>query len=115
MKERNLKLHYLPLSTNARKPRLVAAMLDIPLELVDVDLAKGEQRRPQFLALNAFGRVPVLEDGDFVLAESAAIMAYLADTRSPGNPLYPGGARERDSATPSRSRSSDRRKRCAGS
>ena len=89
-----MKLYSSPFSSNARKVRLAAALLGIPLELVDINLGQGAQRRPQFLALNPMGRVPVLEDGGFVLAESAAIMAYLADTK-PGNSLYPAALRQR--------------------
>ena len=89
-----MKLYSSPFSANARKVRLAAAILEIPLDVVDVDLARGAQRAPEFLAVNPMGRVPVLEDGDFVLTESAAIMAYLADTK-PGHPLYPLGAKAR--------------------
>jgi glutathione S-transferase len=89
-----MKLYSSPFSSNARKVRLAAALLGISLELMDVNLGQGAQRKPEFLALNPMGRVPVLEDGAFVLAESAAIMAYLADTK-PGNSLYPVDLRQR--------------------
>lgn len=89
-----MKLYSSPFSSNARKVRLAAALLDIPLELVEVNLGQGAQRKPEFLAINPMGRVPVLDDGGFVLAESAAIMAYLADTR-PGNSLYPAEPKQR--------------------
>ncbi len=42
---------------------------------------QGELRSPEFLALNPGGKVPTLVDGDFVLTESGAIVAYLADKR----------------------------------
>ncbi|HKU18367.1 MAG TPA: glutathione S-transferase family protein [Candidatus Saccharimonadales bacterium] len=83
-----MKLYYSPLSSNSRKVRIVAAHLGIELELQNVELPKGEQRRPEYLAINPMGKVPVLADGDFVLPESAAIMIYLAETK-PGNTLYP--------------------------
>ena len=83
-----MKLYYSPLSSNSRKVRIVAALLDIKLELQNVELPKGEQRRPEYLAVNPMGKVPVLVDGDFVLPESAAIMIYLAESK-PGNTLYP--------------------------
>jgi glutathione S-transferase len=53
--------------------------LDVPFELVKVDLLKGEHRRPEFLAINPAGKLPVLVDDDFVLTESVAIVLYLAD------------------------------------
>lgn len=83
-----MKLYYSPLSSNSMKVRMAAALLDIPLELQNVELPKGEQRRPEYLAVNPMGKVPVLVDGDFVLPESAAIMIYLAESK-PGNTLYP--------------------------
>ncbi|MGH8278015.1 MAG: glutathione S-transferase family protein [Gammaproteobacteria bacterium] len=83
-----MKLYYSPLSSNSRKVRLVAALLDILLELENVDLPKGDQRRPEYLAINPMGKVPVLLDGDYVLPESAAIMIYLAESK-PVNALYP--------------------------
>lgn len=83
-----MKLYYSPLSSNSRKVRIVAALLGIELELQNVELPKGEQRRPEYLAINPMGKVPVLADDDFVLPESAAIMIYLAETK-PGNTLYP--------------------------
>lgn len=83
-----MKLYYSPLSANSLKVRVTAALLGIPLELQNVELPKGEQRRPEFLAVNPMGKVPVLVDGDFVLPESIAIMIYLAESK-PGNTLYP--------------------------
>jgi glutathione S-transferase len=89
-----MNLYYSPLSPNSRKVRIAAALLGIDLDLVHVDLDKGEQRRPEFLAKNPMGKVPVLEDGELILPESAAIMAYLADSK-PGNSLYPADRRAR--------------------
>jgi glutathione S-transferase len=65
-----------------------AHLLGVNLELVEIDLARGEQRKPSFLEINPNGKLPVLVDGDFVLSESNAIMAYLAD-KTPGQKLYP--------------------------
>ena len=74
-----MKLHCHPLSGNSRRVLLVAAHLDIPLERIVVDLAKGEQRGDAHRALNPNARVPVLEDEGFVLWESRAIMLYLTE------------------------------------
>ncbi len=89
-----MRLHYSPFSSNARRAVMTALHLKADVDLVNVDLAKGEQRKPQFLALNPNGKVPVLEDGDYVLTESHAIMAYLAD-KTPGQTLYPPDLRAR--------------------
>lgn len=89
-----MKLYYSPHSSNARKVRIAAALLDIPLDLELVELYQGAQRRPEFLALNPMGKVPVLKDGDLVLTESAAILIYLAESK-PGTTLYPAEGRAR--------------------
>lgn len=77
-----MRLHYHPMSTNARRVLMTAQHLGISLELVHVDLSKAEQNSPQFLKLNPNQRVPVLEHDGFVLWESYAIMQYLADMTS---------------------------------
>src|SRR5436305_14793509 len=53
--------------------------LDVEFELVNVDPTKGELRRPEFLAVNPAGKLPVLVDGDVILTESVAIVLYPAD------------------------------------
>jgi glutathione S-transferase len=58
-----------------------------------IQFSKGEQRTPEHLALNPRGKVPVLRDGDYVLSESLAIMAYL-DRRQPEPPLFGHSAAE---------------------
>jgi glutathione S-transferase len=89
-----MKLYFHPMSGHSRRVLLVAAHLNLPLELVVVDLPKGEQRGAPHLKRNPNGRVPVLEDGDLVLWESRAIMQYLAD-KTPGQTLLPADPRER--------------------
>ena len=53
--------------------------LDADFEFVSVNLLAGEHQRPDFLALNPAGKLPVLIDGDLVLTESAAIVLYLVE------------------------------------
>lgn len=89
-----MRLYHHPMSSNARRAVMTALELGAPVELVFVDLAKGEQRHPDYLALNPAGRVPVLDDDGFVLWESHAIMQYLA-ARTPGQTLYPDERRAR--------------------
>jgi glutathione S-transferase len=82
-------------SGNGYKVRLVLAHLGLPYKLVERDILKGETRTPEFLAKNPNGRIPALEleDGT-VLAESNAILFYLAD----GTPFLPEGRLERAQA-----------------
>jgi glutathione S-transferase len=82
-----MKLHMHPVSSTSRPVMLLIAVADIPCEHLVVDLMTGEHHGPAFSKLNASREVPVLEDGDFVLAESSAIMKYLADKVN--SPLYP--------------------------
>jgi len=73
-----MKLYYFP-SPNPQKVKFAMLEIGLDCEMVPVDLTKGEQRTPEFLALNPTGRVPVLVDGDLKLWESHAIIAYLGD------------------------------------
>ena len=73
-----LLLHDFALSGHCHRVRLMLSLLDLPYESIAVDLLAGEQRRPPFLALNPFGQVPVLQDGALTLADSNAILVYLA-------------------------------------
>lgn len=88
-----MKLYYFPASPNTRKAHAVALHLDLPIDLRFIDLPQGEQRTPKFLSLNPTGRTPVLQDGDFILWESTAIMQYLA-SQIP-NTLFPDDAKTR--------------------
>jgi glutathione S-transferase len=68
--------------------------LGLEFEFIPVNLQAGEHRRPEFLALNPAGKVPVLVDGDLVLTESAAIVLYLAE-KYPEKGLMPTGLQQR--------------------
>jgi glutathione S-transferase len=89
-----MRLYQHPMSANARAVIMTIYQLNAPVELVHVSLETGEQTKPEFLKLNPNHRVPVLEDGDFHLWESRAIMQYLAD-KTPGQSIYPTDLRAR--------------------
>ena len=82
-----MKLYHFPPSPNSRRVLAVANHLGIKLDLESVDLPKGEHLKPDFVKLNPNHKIPTLEDGDFVLWESTAIMLYLL-SKKPGSSLY---------------------------
>ncbi|SIQ36581.1 glutathione S-transferase [Rhizobium sp. RU33A] len=73
-----MKLYHLPLSGHAHRAVLFLSLLGQKAELIEVDLANGEHRTPEYLKLNPFGQVPVLDDHGFVVNDSNAILVYLA-------------------------------------
>lgn len=83
-----LTLHDDPISGNGYKARLILAFLGLPYAYVAYDVLKAETRTPAFLKINANGRIPVLQlDDGTALAESNAILTYLAD----GTDWWPSG------------------------
>ncbi len=86
-----IKLYRYPLSGHAHRVQLMLSLLQLPTELVDVDLKQAAHKRPEFLALNPFGQVPVLDDNGIILSDSNAILVYLARTYG-GDTWYPSDA-----------------------
>jgi glutathione S-transferase len=82
-----MRLYHHPASSNGRRVMLAAIHMGTQLELTEVNLMNQEDRR-RLVALNPNNKVPVLQDGEFTLWESCAIMQYLAD-RTHGQKLYP--------------------------
>lgn len=72
-----MKLYVNQLSPNSRKVTAVLSHLGLDSETQVIDLASGENRTPEFLAINPNGKIPALSDGDFSLWESNSIMGYL--------------------------------------
>ena len=88
-----MKLYFHPISTTSRPIALFAADHRIELEYQVVDLFAGEHTQPAYRTINPNQAVPVLEDGDFRLTESSAILKYLADKA--GSAAYPSELRQR--------------------
>ncbi|MES2192033.1 MAG: glutathione S-transferase [Pseudomonadota bacterium] len=89
-----IKLHRAAVSGHSHRVELFMSLLGLPFTIVDVDLMAGAHKKPDFLAMNPFGQVPVIEDGDVTLADSNAILVYLthryaqdAQQWLPGDPL----------------------------
>jgi len=88
-----MKLYYHPVSTVSRPIVLFAADNAIPLDYQVVDLMTGEHLKEPYATINPSRLVPVLEDGDFRLTESSAILKYLADKFD--LPAYPKDLQKR--------------------
>lgn len=73
-----MKLYESPISGHAHRARAFLHLLGVPFESVVVDLLAAEHRKPDFLALNPLGQIPVLVDGGTVVRDSTAILVYLA-------------------------------------
>ncbi len=79
---------------SSRKACAVARYLQSPVEFKYLDLVKGDQQKPDYLALNANGKVPTLIDGAHVVWEADAVMCYLA--KKAGSDLWPNDLRQID-------------------
>ena len=82
-------------SGHSHRAELMLSLLGLPFAFRPVDLPGGEQRGADFLRLNSFGTVPVIDDGGTVIADSAAILVYLALAYDPERrwlPADPAGA-----------------------
>ena len=89
-----MKIYSHPFSTFSRRVQIALLEKNIPAESITVDMAAGKHKQPDYLALNPYGRVPTLVDGEFVLYESTAILNYL-EAKYPNPSLVPSGAQAR--------------------
>ena len=83
-----LKLYDFKSSPNCQRVKVVLEEKKIPYETVNVDLRAGEQKTPDYLKINPYGKVPAIADGDTVLYESCIINEYL-DEKYPATRLMP--------------------------
>ncbi len=74
-----IKLYDFATSPNCQRVKVVLAEKKLPFEIVPVDLKKGDQKKPDYLKLNPYGKVPVIIDGATVLYESCVINEYLEE------------------------------------
>ena len=85
-----LQLYDYILSGSAYKARLFMALLGVDYQPVAIDFHPGgEHKKPDFLAINPAGTLPVLVDGDLTLCDSQAILAYLAQKFDPTDTWFP--------------------------
>jgi glutathione S-transferase len=89
-----IQLHYYP-GNASMTPHVLLEELGVPFELQFVDRTVGAQKSPAYLKLNPNGLIPVLEDGELVLYETAAICLHLADTHPQAKLAPAAGSAER--------------------
>jgi glutathione S-transferase len=83
-----IKLYDFKSSPNCQRVKIVLAEKNLPYEVIPIDLRAQEQKTPDYLKLNPYGKVPVLADDDTVLYESCIINEYLEE-KYPNPPLLP--------------------------
>jgi glutathione S-transferase len=88
-----IRLYRHVLSGHAHRVELFLSLLGLPCEKIDVDMVRGAHKAPEFIARNnPFGQVPVIEDGDVAIADSNAILVYLATQYDPSGHWLPRDA-----------------------
>lgn len=76
-----LNFYWSPVSQPSRSVKVLLDIGNVPVNLVTIDLGKGEHKGEEYTKINKRGLLPYIRDGDFNLGESNAILKYLADTR----------------------------------
>lgn len=92
-----IKLYRNPISGHCHRVELMMALLDIPYEAIDLDMANGAHKAADYLALSPLGQVPAIDDNGTTLSDSNAIITYLEKKYNDGYawvPADPVGAAE---------------------
>ncbi|MBO9409346.1 glutathione S-transferase [Shimia sp. R9_1] len=84
-----IKLYRTPKSGHCHRVELMLALLGLPYETIDLDMAAGAHKAPDFLKISPFGLVPAIEDDGYTLADSNAILVYLVKTYAPDSDWLP--------------------------
>ncbi len=84
-----IKLYRTPKSGHCHRAELMLALLGLPYETIDMDMANGAHKSEEFLKISPFGLVPAIEDGGYTLADSNAILTYLVQTYAKGSDWMP--------------------------
>lgn len=84
-----IKLYRNPLSGHCHRVELMLALLDIPYETIDLDMANGAHKEPDYLKMSPFGQVPAIDDNGITLSDSNAILIYLEKKYSDGYQWMP--------------------------
>lgn len=89
-----IKLYRTPKSGHCHRAELMLALLDLPYETVDLDMAGGAHKAPDFLKISPFGLVPAIDDSGYTLADSNAILTYLVQAYAPDSHWMPAAPKD---------------------
>ena len=89
-----IKFYRNPKSGHCHRVELMLSLLGLPYEIVDLDMANGAHKAPEFLKISPFGLVPAIDDGGYALADSNAILVYLVQTYANGSHWMPDDPKE---------------------
>lgn len=84
-----IKLYRNPISGHCHRVELMMAFLDLPYDIIDLDMANGAHKEPEYLKISPFGQVPAIEDNGVTLSDSNAIITYLEKKYNDGYEWYP--------------------------
>ncbi|XP_045446578.1 glutathione S-transferase theta-2-like [Melitaea cinxia] len=90
-----LKLYKMDLSPPAGAALMICEIHKIPVEMIDVDLIKQENLKPEYQEKNPLHTIPLLEDDDLIIHDSHAILTYLTDKYGKDESLYPKDLKKR--------------------
>lgn len=90
-----IDLYQMSASAPCRTVHMTARQIGVKLNLIPLDLMKGEHLKPEFVALNPQHQIPTINDDGFILWESRAIQAYLVNKYAPDSSLYPKDPKKR--------------------
>ena len=84
-----IKLYRNPKSGHCHRVELILAFLGLPYETIDLDMANGAHKAPEYLKISPFGKVPAIDDSGYTLSDSNAILVYLVQTYAKGSHWLP--------------------------
>ncbi|MDP5253304.1 MULTISPECIES: glutathione S-transferase family protein [unclassified Vibrio] len=84
-----IKLYRNPKSGHCHRVELMMSLLDLPYECIDLDMANGAHKEPEYLNMNPFGQVPAIDDNGVILSDSNAILIYLEKKYNDGYEWLP--------------------------
>ncbi|WP_299083134.1 glutathione S-transferase family protein [uncultured Ruegeria sp.] len=89
-----IKLYRNPKSGHCHRVELMLALLDLPYETIDLDMANGAHKAPDYLKISPFGLVPAIDDDGYTMADSNAILVYLVQNYAKDSKWMPQGPKE---------------------